>query len=192
MLRVDEPPAPSREEESMLRLLGLASGLLIFTLLSLVNGAGVSRAGASDLLISQVCAGGSLNVTFSWSGNDTRAQNQWLDLTTADNEWQAGTFTSSGNIAPSATVYTWVGAASGTLQWARLSQRYADGMTDPGGTYAFVGLPCGGSGVILPQGGQAPAPTPIAFRGSLLPGMRGAFAELISVSPTFTCCGKST
>jgi hypothetical protein len=147
----------------MLRLLGLASALLIFALAGFGGRASVASAGATDLFISQACVGGSLNVTFTWTGSDPRAQAQWLDLTTADNEWQAGTFVTSSTLPASQTAFTWNGVAGGLPQWVRISQRLADGTLDPGGTYGFVGLPCGGA----PALNQLPAtPTP----GPSLPG----------------------
>jgi hypothetical protein len=102
-------------------------------------------AGASQVTESQTCAGGKANVTFSWQGSDPASSQQWLDLTTVDNGWQAGTFIGAGPLGGRETSYTWNGLLSNTLHYIRVNQQLRGGAWDGSGTFPFTTVDCGTS-----------------------------------------------
>ena len=79
-----------------------------------------AEAGASQLLTTQYCEGGRVKVTFSWTGGNAAALEQWLDLSTFDNGWQDGTFIDAGPLVGSLATYTWEGLTPATQHYVLL------------------------------------------------------------------------
>src|SRR5437763_92973 len=111
----------------MSRFRWLASLLLAVSLCGAAMTAGRVGAASSQVFMNQVCRAGKSNVTFSWQGNDTTAQQQWLDISTAANGWPAGSFISAGPRSGATTSYTWTGLTPATQHFVRINQQLGDG-----------------------------------------------------------------
>lgn len=120
------------------RIAGIA--VLSLLLWSLIPGrsAHLAQAASSSLSVSEACqAGGSDTLTFTWSGNDQSAIQQWVDVSTSNNGWQSGTFTGNGPLPPAQTSVAWTGLSSSTY-FVRVNQQLASGTWDPSPTFAFA------------------------------------------------------
>jgi len=117
-----------------------------------------AEAATSQVFMNQVCGAGKVNVTLTWQGNDTSAQQQWIDLSTSDNGWAAGSFISAGPLAGPATQYVWNGLTPSTLHYVRVNQQLADGSWDASSAFSFTTIDCGAavsSGPPAPNSAQA-------------------------------------
>jgi hypothetical protein len=126
------------------RIKGIAVITLSILLLSFTAGraAHVAQAASSSLAVSESCqTGGSDILTFTWSGNDASAVQQWVDVSTSNNDWQPGTFIGNGPLSPAQTSIAWTGLSSSTY-FVRVNQQLASGTWDPSPTFA-VATGCG-------------------------------------------------
>jgi len=116
----------------------------LFIALTLFRGpsAGPALAEANQLFLSQSCAGGKANVTFSWLGNDPSALQQWLDLSSSETGWLTGSFSSAGPLAAATTSYLWEGLEANALYYARVNQQLSDGSWDSSAIYQVQTMGC--------------------------------------------------
>jgi hypothetical protein len=98
-------------------------------------------AAAADASVTQTCGSAGADVTFSWSGNDVTALQQWLDISTTDG-WAAGSFLSAGPFSGSTRSYRWTGLAGNTQHYFRLNQQLGDGSWDASGSFTFTTNAC--------------------------------------------------
>lgn len=135
-----------------IRLVVFALALtVVFTITSSTHGA---EAGGQQIYISQTCERGSVTMTFSWTGADSTAIQQWFDLSLFDNGWQWGTFLGAGPFAPGNMSFQWKGLIPAATHFIRVNQQLPDGSWDPSLTFYFVTVSCGTSVV------QSPPPPP--------------------------------
>lgn len=124
--------------------------LVHLTLLALGFGYGASavpraEAGANQLLTTQYCEGGRVKATFSWTGGNTAALEQWLDLSIFDNGWRDGTFIFAGPLVGSLATYTWEGLTPATQHYVRVNQQLGNYTWDPSQTFAIRTIGCDGA-----------------------------------------------
>src|SRR3990170_1996995 len=98
----------------------------------------------APLALSQECgaAPGTVRVTFAWT--PSRAGQQWLDLSLANNGFQPQTFAAAGPLPPQSATYTWDGLLSGAPHFARVNTLAPDGWA-ASQTLAFRTLRCSGA-----------------------------------------------
>jgi hypothetical protein len=106
----------------------------LFLVLAVALPAREADAAASGLGQSQVCNGGKADVTYTWSAT---AQQVWLDISTMNNSWKAGTFISAGPFDTKTTSYTWTGLAPGKQHYFRINQQLATGRWEGSATAPF-------------------------------------------------------
>ena len=85
---------------------------------------------------------GIVEVTFSWTGNEPSALQQWLDLSLFDNGWQTGTFLNAGPLSSQQQTLTWRGLIANTTHFVRLNQLLPGGSWDPSPTFHFTTRSC--------------------------------------------------
>jgi hypothetical protein len=105
-------------------------------LLPTANGA------ASTVSMTQDCFAGAIEGRFKWAGNDVQAKEQWLDLSTFDNRWEAGTFQSEGPFTGRTTTYSWLDLAPDTVYYFRVTQQLSNGTWEASGTFTATTTPC--------------------------------------------------
>src|SRR5215216_2618508 len=77
---------------------------------------GTSEAAVSRLQYSMGCLrDGRVSVYLLWSGGNSNPRQQWVDLSTLNNNWIPGTFISSGPFGPNAQSFYW----NGVTAWTR-------------------------------------------------------------------------
>ena len=158
-------------------------GLVVFAALALAPP--VSRAAAGNVQESQTCVAGKANVTFSWTGNDPAAAQQWLDLTLFDNGWQPDTYIGAGPISGRTASYTWPGLTSKTQHYIRINQQLPSGAWDSSGTFVFTTIDCG---VAVPatSGGLGTSYTLLGFSDHTASG--GPPADMVAPGGTLRTC----
>jgi hypothetical protein len=134
--------------------------LLAVTLLALGASYGTratsrAEAGANQLLNTQYCENGRVKVTFTWTGGNTAALEQWLDLSIFDNGWRDGTFLFAGPLVGSLATYTWEGLTPGTQHYVRVNQQLGNRSWDPSQTFSLMTIGCGGAPAAAPAAGGA-------------------------------------
>jgi len=86
-------------------------------------------AAATGATLSQptvTCAATRATVNFAWRPVPGSSE-QWIDLTTLDNNFAAGTYISAGPFNGSITTYSWEGIAGGTKHFWRVTSLSSDG-----------------------------------------------------------------
>jgi hypothetical protein len=128
--------------------------LLSVTLLALaalvVLPAPLAEAAADRLLTTQFCEGGRVKVTFSWTGGNSAALEQWLDLTIFNNGWLDGTFIFAGPMNGGVSTYTWEGLTPATQHYVRVNQQLPNRSWDPSQTFPFMTTACAGTPAAVP------------------------------------------
>lgn len=115
-----------------------------------------AEAGADRLLTQQFCEGGRVKVTFSWTGGNPAALEQWLDLSVFNNGWLDGTFIWAGPLNGGLATYTWEGLTAATQHYARVNQQLGNRSWDPSPTFPFMTISCGGAPApVVSPGGPA-------------------------------------
>src|SRR6185503_17727299 len=113
-----------------------------FVLLSIgLIGTGAPSASAAGAGLNQPttsCSSGRASVTFSWRPVPGSSQ-QFLDVSTNDNGFAAGTFETEGPFNGSTTSYVWDGLKSGQRHYWRVNSNTPDGW-QPSETGSFT--PC--------------------------------------------------
>ncbi len=118
---------------------------LILSAGALLGPRSTADAAVSQLTISQICSPampGTVRVTFSWTGNAPGSQQQWLDLSLANNGWQPGTFLGAGPFSSATTSYTWDGLLPDAVHYVRVNQQLPAGNWDPSQTFTFATASC--------------------------------------------------
>jgi hypothetical protein len=117
------------------------TAILVLTvgLITASTASGVSAAGAGLNQPTASCAATRASVTFTWRPVPGSSQ-QWLDVSTKDNGFSAGTFDSEGPMKGSTTSYVWDGLTAGEKVFWRINSNTADGW-QPSETGTFI--PCG-------------------------------------------------
>src|SRR3954447_1550389 len=70
--------------------------------------AGESEAAISRLQYSMGCLkDGRVTVYFLWTGGSPNPRQQWMDISTQNNNWIPGTFLSAGPFGPNAQSFDW-------------------------------------------------------------------------------------
>jgi len=95
--------------------------------------------------MTQSCFAGAIEGRFKWSGNDVQAKEQWLDLSTFDNHWEAGTFVSEGPMRGITNAYSWPGLDPDTIYYFRVTQQLRDGTWEASGTFTAQTTSCANS-----------------------------------------------
>jgi len=162
----------------------ILTGALVAGVLIAALGMRTSYAATSTLLHKDSCQpDGKVQTTFSWQGNDPAALQQWIDLSTSDNGWQAGTFISAGPFAGSATSFNWNGLLANTGHYVRVNQQLAGGTWDPSTTFSFQTPPCATSQVSTQTGGSTGSGTSSTSSTKAAPGQdcfyRGGLADAL-------------
>lgn len=135
---------------------------------------------------SQVCSSrspGKVDVTFAWPSVGPHDFQVRLDLSLFDNDFQPGTFVSTGPLEPTATSYTWRGIRPGDVHYYRLNLRDADGW-HPGPTGEFVSGLCVSPAASLQAVTQACSATAEEAKASFAwsPGVHSGGAQWVDLS----------
>jgi hypothetical protein len=119
--------------------------------------------------MTQACFAGAIEGRFRWQGNDVSAKEQWLDLTTFDNKWEAGTFLSEGPFTGRTTTHSWLDLAPDTVYYFRVTQQLSNGTWEASGTFQATTTPCANSGGIRLVFDRAPRETLDALAAGVPP-----------------------
>jgi hypothetical protein len=171
----------------------LIATMLIAIILSagaLLGPRSTADAAVSLLTISQTCSTaipGTVRVSFSWSGNAPGSQQQWLDLSLANNDWQPGTFLGAGPFSSATTSFTWDGLLPNAVHYVRANQQLPAGNWDPSQTFSFATASCA-TGAFVPVPLVAPGPPAsigisITTDGTIETMPSGSIAVVIVTSP---------
>ena len=136
----------------MSRVLYILAILVLVGFYAGLRGHSPAHAAASRVAFSQTCSHGKSNLTINWEGNDPAAWEQWIDLSTSDDGFRAGTFLSAGPIASRTTTYIWDGLEPNTTHYLRINQLLPDGRWDPSRTIRVTtacGLEVAAKGVAI-------------------------------------------
>jgi len=119
--------------------LHFVTALILFSIGLIASGAAsVSAAGAGLNQPTSSCSSARASVTFSWRPVPGSSQ-QWLDVSTIDNGFAAGSFDSEGPMNGSTTSFVWDGLKSGQRHYWRVNSNTPDGW-QPSETGSFT--PC--------------------------------------------------
>ena len=152
--------------------LTIVGALLLTGWLALQGGA---SAATKQLSVAQECLpDGRLQVRFDWAGNDTSANQQWLDLTLFNNDWAPGTFLGAGPLPATQQSLTWPGLLEGTPHYVRINQLLSNGVWDPSPTFFILTGICGDPGP--PQDGRVRIDAPIESAEIAIIGTPGGYA----------------
>ena len=104
---------------------------------------GTSEAAVSRLQYSMGCLrDGRVSVYLLWSGGATNPRQQWVDLSTLNNNWIPGTFLSAGPFGPNAQSFDWNGMTPGTRHYIRVNQLLQNNSWDASQTYYIDTIDC--------------------------------------------------
>ena len=105
--------------------------------------AGTSEAAVSRLQYSMGCLrDGRVSVYFLWSGGSPNPRQQWMDLSTMNNNWIPGTFLSAGPFGPNAESFDWNGMTPNTRHFVRVNQLLQNNSWDASATYYIDTIDC--------------------------------------------------
>src|ERR1044071_5027267 len=97
---------------------------------------GESEAAVSRLQYSMGCLkDGRVTVYFLWSGGTANPRQQWIDLSTQNNNWIPGAFLSAGPFGPNAQSFDWNGMMPNTRHFIRVNQLLQNNSWDASPTY---------------------------------------------------------
>jgi hypothetical protein len=125
--------------------LHLVTALLLCTIGIFASAVSVSAAGAGLNQPTSSCSSARASVTFTWRPVPGSSQ-QWIDLSTQDNGFAAGTFISEGPFNGSTTSYVWDGIRAGQRHFWRVNSNTAEGW-QPSDTGSFTPCPATAQGI---------------------------------------------
>jgi len=95
------------------------------------------------LFVTQTCtAQGTVQLAFTWSGNNPAAMQQWFDMSLQNNGWLPGTFSGFGPMSPVTTSMTVPNASGNTVHFIRVNQQMSSGFWEPSVTFQLTTIDC--------------------------------------------------
>jgi len=122
---------------TVVAMMALGAGLMLPHLRAATSEAAVSR-----LQYFLGCKDGRASVSLIWSGGSASARQQWVDLSTQNNGWAAGTFSGAGPFAADVSTYDWTGLTSKGRYYVRVNQLLANNSWDSSDTYYLDMIDC--------------------------------------------------